>query len=303
MFHRISRTSAAPVGVQPFTWADVYDYNTGDEFHYYGYQSYGTATVYWKSINRVLGKTVYSSPDSVRYLVEICKKTWYPQPPPNTSTQHDTVVQFYNFIQLANDPAIALMPDEFYTSGWAARKVTREYSEYNHRQAQIVDAGGYTYYGGQNCYSDPFESWGPVSWYVPGLGITKYMYGYSDITVMQYNNSLVYFRKGSEVWGTPVATDCNVLTGTEVIEVPGGPALEAFPNPAVSETRILMHNSAPDEDLRYILYNSSGMKVCEGKAGSNPFILRRDLLPSGLYLLMITGMNGKYAGSVKISFK
>lgn len=292
-----------PTGIQPFTWADVYNYDIGDEFHYSGFQSYGSSTFNWKYINRILGKTTYGNPDSVRYHVETCRKSWYAQPPTNTTTLHDTVDQFYNFIQLSNDNELSLMPDEFSRSGWVAKAVARTFSEYNNRQVQIINSNGYLYDGGVNCYIDPFEISGPVSWYVPGLGLTNYGYCYFDYYPEQYNNELVYFKKGAETWGTPVATDCFILTGTDFGIIPVGPLVEAFPNPAGTETRILLRNSREGQKFRYVLFNYSGIKVQEGDATSNPLILLRNLLPSGLYLLTITDMNGKNAGSIKISFK
>ncbi len=294
--------TSPPIGAQPFTWADVYNFNVGDVFHYAGHHSYGSAAVSWKSISRILGKTVYGNMDSVHYQVEMCKKTWYPQPPPNTATLHDTVIESHDFIQLSGDLTLSLLPDEFSTTGFVARSVKRKYSDYHHRQAQIFDISGYYYYGSDSCYSDPFEAWGPVYWYVPGLGLTNNMYSFADITIEAYSNDLVYFKKGEETWGTPVSTDCSTLVGFEDKDFASEPAIEVFPNPAGSETRVRLVNARQDENFHYGLYNCSGMKVQEGAFAVGQFILHRNNLPAGLYLLIITGRDGRIAGKMKINF-
>jgi hypothetical protein len=290
------------LGVQPFKWADIYNFEVGDEFHYYDHQTFnGSTTVYSKAINRILGKTVYGNSDSVYYQVEECKKTWYPHPPPNTVEVHDTVLQKYNFVQMSTDHAIGLLPNEF--SGLTA--VTRTYSEYNNRQVQILNYNGYGmgWNGSEYCYMNPFEVWGPIYYYVPGLGQTKWIYEYADLTVYGYYSDLVYYKKGSETWGTPVATDCFILLSTENEVIPQEPSLEVFPNPIESEARILLGSFNPNDNLQYTLYNSSGMKVGEGKISSDPLILHRDGRASGLHILNISDNSGTIIGRTKIIFK
>ena len=287
-------------GVQPFGWTDVYNYNVGDEFHYSGHHAYGSAAATWKMIKRVLEKTVYGNTDSVRYRIERCKKTWYPAPPPNTVTLHDTVEEFYNFILMAGNPVIRLLPDEFYPSSMEAAAISRTNGVYNNRQAQIYNLNGY--FRMDSCYNDPFEVWGPVTWYVPGLGEARYMYAYFDITVEQYDNHLVYFNKGSETWGWPVATDCpGLVTKTDEVSVPV--TAEASPNPATTATRISLSSARNDERFQYALYNSMGTRVGGGRTESNPFTLQRNGLKPGLYLLIITDMQGIKKGTAKIIFE
>jgi len=289
------------MGVQPFTWTDVYDYNEGDEFHYSGYHTYGSATVTWKTINKILGKTVYGNMDSVHYLVEMCKKTW--DPFGNTTTIHDTIVESHNFILLANDAKLRMLPDEFSRSIWTAPAFSRTFSDYNHRQAQIYNMDGYFYYSYDSCFNDPFESWGPVSWYVPGLGVTKYMYWYADATVESYSNELVYFKKGSEIWRTPVATDCSSLVGIDEKPVPEEPSVVVFPNPAVTRVRVMLRSFNQEEPFHFALYNYAGIKVFDAISPANPAVIDRNDLPSGLYILVITEPGGRTVGKTKVFFQ
>lgn len=60
-------------------------------------------------------------------------------------------------------------------------------------------------------------------------------------------------------------------------------SLRVFPNPLTNETQILF----PDSKFRKItLYNSSGQIVLEGFCESNSYVLKRNDLTSGLYLLI-----------------
>ena len=292
------------LGVQPFTWADVYNFNIGDEFHYSGHDTYsGGAGVQWKSIKKILGKTVYGRSDSVHYLVEVCKKIWYPVPPPNTSSTHDTLVESYNFNLLTADSTLIMLPDEFRREEFRAAAYSRKFSEFNHRQAQVCNFNGYQWDWFNGCFNDPFEVYGPISYYVPGLGMTNWMYQLADITVEEHTSNLVYFRKGTEVWGTQVATDCTILLGTEEKVSSPGPSIDVFPNPARTEVRIRMSNFNPDENFQFSLYNCSGEKVRTGKLSANPFILNREGLAPGLYLIVVTDVDGRISGSNKINFR
>ncbi|MEI7897241.1 MAG: T9SS type A sorting domain-containing protein [bacterium] len=299
----IGKTSPL-LGIQPFTWADVYDFNIGDEFHYSGHDTYSAgATVQWKSIKKILGKTVYGNSDSVHYRVEECKKRWYPVPPPNTSSMHDTLVESYNFILLASEEAISMLPDEFQRHEMQAAACSRRFSEFNHRQEQVYDVNGYQWDWTNGCFSDPFELWGPVSHYAPGLGLTNWIYQLADVTVEEHTSDLVYFRKATEVWGTQVATDCSILLGTEEKVSSPGPSIGVIPNPAETEVRIQLDNFRPEKSFRFSLYDYSGEKVRDGNFTSKTFTINRDGLAPGLYLLVITDADGRITGSNKISFR
>jgi len=128
------------------------------------------------------------------------------------------------------------------------------------------------------------------------------MYEAADITVTGSYTDLVYYKKGSEIWGTPVASDCFGLVAIENQQTTAKPVIEVFPNPARTEARILLRNYNPVENLRYALYNFSGMKVDEGDVSSNPFILERNSLGSGLYVLIISDMIGTIKATTKLNF-
>ena len=292
------------LGIQPFTWAEVYDYNIGDEFHYSGRDNWvGGGGIEWKSIKKILGKTLYGSSDSVHYQVEVCKKIWYPVPPPNTSSTYDTLVESYNFNQLSADSTLNMLPDEFKRNEMGAAAYSRKFSDFNHRQAQIFNVNGSQWDWNNSCFSDPFEIYGPISDFVPGLGLTNWIYQVADISVETHTSNLVYFKKGTEVWGTPVSTDCSILLGTGEKVISPVSSIEVYPNPAETEVRIRLNNFSPGGNFHFSLYDCSGEKVRDGKLSANPFLFNRDDLAPGLYLLIVTDGDGRITGNNKINFR
>ncbi|HNY01861.1 MAG TPA: T9SS type A sorting domain-containing protein [Bacteroidales bacterium] len=286
-------------------WAEVYDFDAGDEFHYFGTHVYNTSTVVWKVIKKILDKTSYGDNDSVHYLVEICKKTWYPAPPPNTETIYDTLNESYNFTTLANNPTIGLLPDQFYSPFGSAMRVRCAYSNFNGRQITMIDHGGYEYYLPDSCYNDPFEHGGPEYTYAPGLGITKYSYAFVARGYESHTEQLVYFKKGQELWGSPVAESCSTLLSVEEPERVGH-ALSVFPNPAASEIRISLPPDLSSEITtpgKYSLTDFSGRKVTGGAVTGNSFVIQRNHLAGGIYLLIVTDSDGRMVGRSKVVFE
>jgi hypothetical protein len=276
-----------PLGVQPFNWSDVYNYDVGDEFHYYYYQTYNNeTTVQSRTIDKILDKTVYGNIDSVRYQVEECK-TIISAEPPHFTEYHDTVIEKYNFIQLSNDPTITMLPDEFDFFDYMA-SISRTYSDFHSRLVQIFNDCGYSpgWSGSHGCITGPFESWGPVSSYVPGLGLTNWLYEAADTYFEGYYNNLVYYKKGSETWGTPLAPNCSALVPVEETEKSIVPDILVIPNPVETVAEISLEGLR-QSDLKYILVNSFGQQVLSGEIHSVHFIFNRSGMPGGLYIMTV----------------
>ena len=289
------------MGLQDMTWQQVYNFDVGDIFHYYGHwwTTLGASYIRY-TLETILGKTVYGNIDSISYEIEKCVR-WDANYPPYHTNSFDTVTTVYNLIQMDSDQPLRL-PGEFVS----IQEPPNYYAMINPENARLIKGiitGTNIYNTETNCYTFTFESLYTDDGYTFRLGNTSYYWQYLDYGLFTYSESLVYYKKGSETWGTPVAADCFVLTGTENKVVSPEPSIEVFPNPAETEARILLHNFNPDNNLLYSLYNYSGMKVYEGKASSNPFILKRDGRTSGLYILIISDMSGTIKGRTKITFK
>jgi len=299
----LAASTIPPMGPQPFGWQEVYDFQVGDEFHYHILDTYGSIGMESKVIKTVVSKTVYGNNDSVHYSVERCTKSWYPMPPPNTQTSHDTVTLSFNFHALAEDPSVSLLPDEFlhvtfFSTNDVLPLAARKGEVYNNRLVQQFNSQG-LYYNG-TCYNDPFEVYGPEYWYSSGLGCTLVYRLEADINVHQYREELVYFRKGTETWGTPVAGNCDaLLTGTKEISPEQGMAV--YPNPAISEIRVSIQPAV--KPGKYTLTDLSGRQVSGGKVAGNSFVIQRNQLAGGIYLLIVTDADGRMVSRSKVVFE
>jgi hypothetical protein len=97
--------SEPPIGLQPVTWVDVYDFDPGDEFHFSGYNGLGGGG--WQTIQKILTRTDFGNHDSVAYTIDVCRMDWGPYP----SISRDTISVKYDFVELAADLSILKLPE------------------------------------------------------------------------------------------------------------------------------------------------------------------------------------------------
>ena len=316
LMYDLAGKSNPVIGTQELTWQQIYNYSVGDEFHYtageYYPINYPTLLYgYLKSeIYQVIHKQNFGS-DSVTYTMDYCRKdtTSYP---PSATRVHDTITVTYNFIKLATDNTAWFnrLPGEFIDQNNFSDAYGESYT-YGSSQTKTVTFGAY-----MNSY--PFSGcWMPLTQpecpgavvscdYSEGLGQSRYQedcYGPGSTHTHSKWNYLVYYRKGTETWGTPVATDCATLTGMENKLCPAESPVRVYPNPAETEIRITLDQNSRNDNISYTLYNYSGVKVREGICSSPGFILERSNLSAGLYILVITYRGGIFEGKAKVSFK
>jgi len=292
--------TALHLGIQNLTWRDVYNFDAGDEFHYSGVQTYwGYGSNSWNTIKRVLEKEVFGNLDSVKYTMEFCKIMYLFQPPPNIETTYDTIVESYDFITLANDETGNQLPEKLINYGDWAPKFARHIS-FPGRQTQEYKDLSYTLMG--NCWGLPFEPYFTTYQYSEGLGNTSKFHMEADFIMMTWQEDLVYFKKGSEIWGTPIAPNCLTLVPVEEKTKPVIPDLRINPNPMETVAEISLEGFK-QSGLHYILYNSFGQQVCVREVHSNPFIFNRSGLPGGLYVITVIDDNNSILAIKKIMLK
>ncbi len=288
-----------PMGPQPYGWQEVYDFAVGDEFHYFISDNYGSGAVIIRTIERIIGKAVHGNNDSVTYTIARCMKKIYPVPPPNVFTSQDTLTRTYNFLTLAGDLRIGLLPDEFIhlDNDYYVPKAGRIGGIFNGREVQECNNQAFAKAG--TCYTDPFESFGPLYRYAPGLGEVHYEMFIADITMWAFQHDLVYFRKGAETWGTPVASDCEaLLTGVSEQTVPAN--LSVSPNPASESVRISTGTDRQIAGMRYILLSPDGKAVASGTATGSSFTIPRNGAAPGLYLVVLYDAAGAVMGRARV---
>ncbi|MCX6268712.1 MAG: T9SS type A sorting domain-containing protein [Bacteroidetes bacterium] len=285
------------MGIQDMSWQQVYNFDVGDVFHYYG--SWWTSLGSWyttRTIETILGKTVYGNYDTVSYQIEKCVRIDASYPPHYT-TSFDTVTKVYN---LRDAPL--LLPAEF-TDTLKPPDYNAKISIQNSRLKKGVITGTNIYEPATSCYTNQFESMYTEDSYIFGLGHTYNYYQYWSDGLFTYSESLAYYKKGTEVWGTPLSTDCSVLTNTENKTVSQESSIDIYPNPAETAAQVFLRGFIGNDNLYFALYNFSGMQVYEGKISANPFTLNRAGRASGLYLLVISDKTGTIIGRSKVNFK
>lgn len=207
--------SIPPIGLQDITVQEIYDFNIGDEFHFTGMQRYNdnhSNHYNWNEIWSVVNKSYYGTPDSVSYLVKKCrltKKTTYNTYTDTTYIAMDTLVNMTcNFLSLSAEPYFTGFPDEYdvrYVDGWC-KKYYWQKSPFDLR----LTKGLYRSPNYSQCYMLGGAIYS-VNEYTSGLGMTGEAWNSNMYGGYIYSQELVYYKKGQETWGTPVATDCRHL--------------------------------------------------------------------------------------------
>src|ERR1035437_5801872 len=118
-------------------------------------------------------------------------------------------------------------------------------------------------------YGMPFISWS----YTEGLGLTSRHYKYTDPPSGEHMDEyLVYYKKGSETWGTPIAPDCSVLLGDEQNEDKAAEIrIEVVPNPFTDKAQIVLHGLSASDVLTWSMYDFSGARVRAGTISGPSF--------------------------------
>lgn len=289
------------MGIQNLSWKVIYNFDVGDEFHWSGSWWNGTGPS-WQTIKRVLAREVFGNMDSVKYTMEYCKIMWLPHPPPNVEKTFDTIIESYNFLTIGNNAIIQNLPQTFIrssNSSYHARGYER-YILFPGRQTQEYNDWRYSYSG--YCWGDVFEPTSYTYDYSEGLGVTYTYHVEFYNWPVQWSEPMVYYKKGSETWGTPLAPNCSVLLPVETMANAVVPVLNINPNPVETQAEISLKGFTRS-GLRYILYNSLGQQVCVSAIHSDPFIFDRFGLPDGLYVISVIDDTNSILAIKKIMLK
>jgi len=292
----LSGKTVSSLGIQNLTWKDIYNFDVGDEFDWTGDYWNGDGPS-WETMERVLGKQVFGNMDSVKYTMEDCQILWLPQPPPNEEKGYDTIIVSYNFIKMDNG-TIQDLPQAF---GGGPNPHAPSYNRFIQlpgRQTQEYVTWQYSRAAG-NCWGTPSEPTYALYDYSEGLGNT---YTYSEEWEewpIKWSQAMVYYKKGSETWGTPLAIDCYALLGYENKVVSHEPDIEVIPNPVETLAEISLEGFI-QTDLQYILVNSFGQQVLSGEIHSLHFSFNRLDLPGGLYIMTMVDDKNSIIARIKI---
>ncbi|MFH1937152.1 MAG: T9SS type A sorting domain-containing protein, partial [Bacteroidota bacterium] len=135
------------------------------------------------------------------------------------------------------------------------------------------------------CWNPPFEYSSSQS-LTPGLGRTRYSwyYVYESLWI-----DLVYFKKGTEVWGTPVSTSCNTLLSDELRFANYELRITIYPNPVKSQVIIQIDEFKQGSSVEFRLFDFLGREVYRTEIRQSPYAMNRPPLQNGLYIWQVTG--------------
>jgi hypothetical protein len=306
LVYNLAGKESPMIGVQNISWLDIFNFNVGDEFHYVQTDWWnGGVVTHSKYINTILQKYENGNSDTLIYTFQNCSQTINPG---GITSRIDTIVQTYTFgnngMYPGGEPGLpeSLIPD--YPGGVGFNFASRHSgydSSYNGRLTKITEPMYFEFQSGCWQYG-LFESYTKLD-YTSNLGNTAYYSsaaGSYGLEIHQFN--LVYFKLGSETWGTPVATDCNTLVGLEEQNTAVQPAFRVVPNPAASSFQLIFDQFDLQKTLTFRLQDGSGRFVMKGDVKNNPSTIERGSLPAGLYFLLIFDKEGLLLGKAKVIF-
>ncbi len=306
--YQLAGKSDPVLGVQNLLFHDVFDYDIGDEFQYYygganfwagrWYADYGTSDPSGnmaKRIKKILNKTWYGV-DAVVYNEAVCSRyttdygtTW--------EYYHDTVTETIN----NNYSWLPYLPEEFIRDGLLAG--VSDFVIDTNRNGRTLKNHNATMYqcNTPSCWGVYPTPSGALS-LEEGLGCTE------EIRILfwgkhysSWGTVLVYYKKGSETWGIPLAADCAALSGISELSDPIKVSIQ--PNPADEQTLVTVEKQFQGETFFYSLLTINGKKVKGGSTHEESFVLLRNGMPSGLYILVICDAQGNVKARTRVLFK
>ena len=290
------------LGIHDLTWQEIYNFDVGDIFHYW-FWSNGEGM---RTIKKILSKTTFGN-DSIAYTMEHCEKILEAFSP-YYETVHDTINVTYSLNSMPDNILLSRLPDEFIRNNIIADAYSYSMFASQNRKVKSIFQNEYLYSGRYNnedtCWrrSEGYYTFSVKGNYAEGLGKTlDYLYWYNEGLPQHMEEDLVYYKKGSEIWGTPVSTDCFSLVGipqTGKKEI----TVSITPNPVETQAEIFISNVTETAGYRIVINDFLGRVVMQNNLLSNPYFFQRQG-PAGLYFLSIYDKTGILKANVKLVFK
>jgi hypothetical protein len=273
----LSGISNPDLGTQDITAREVFNYNMGDEFHIEDNYSYIPYNGTFKKERRiVLAKTTSLNQDTLTYQIERIVITHYYNYQANThdsSAVKDTIIEkdviseFPNLNMMTSKLESA--PLGFITiyclnkSGYNNRLVKSQSQQFNPNN--------------DPCFDDVFSTGISSSYYLEGLGA---YYETDNFFPNQNSRTLIYYKKGSETFGTPINFDLLLS-----IQSKNKPQIftSVYPNP-FSDFTVLKINNTNTQTYELMLMDIYGKIVREYSFNEDQLIIQNDGNLKGLYI-------------------
>ncbi len=281
------------LGTQNLTWKDVHNFEVGDEIHvFYKSHYWGTAegyeTITKKNIRKYIQKEING--DTIIYTVDYKRSTTINLNGVYSYEYfHDTIISI-----IKSDSIFDKLPGEPIYEEYGAfeyymikdendRRSKDKQSEYEWIIGSIGDSC-WDYNISDGCF--------PQYSYVEGLG-GPYYWCENWFTPGEEENSLVYYKKGESVWGTP-------LIITNFLESIIDQEFQIYPNP----TSEIFYINTSIKNVPYLieLYDISGRIIISQNVQKEEFNLNTEEYTKGIYFYKITDKNN-YIKTGKIIIK
>jgi hypothetical protein len=252
--------------IRNITTADVYNFDVGDEFHVEGFsQDIPHSISFGYEIQRVLTKSI--SGDTLIYQIEkqqVNINRIFSQTSEDTTYATDTIMKIYltNGFNLLDSLPYIVDTNKYNVSStfYAPRYSKLEWSNlFNNKLSKVVTGAAYNIYP---CISPILDAFPCEMHYIEGLGG-----GYYDCTSWgnRSTKELVFYKKNTETWGTPI--DIQTLIPTSIHRLEIFKSIAIFPNPAINQITISTKNEII-KDGQISVFDGLGKTVWTSKVDS-----------------------------------
>jgi hypothetical protein len=271
--HDLKGIQNLKLGIYNITRNDVYNFDVGDEFHIEEGSMFSKH--YYKVI--ILSKQLDAN-NNWAYTYDIVRHVFREDTGDSITTVEITsgIIPQQLIPQSVTD--LSPLPFTFYqdNSGIGGYNWI-EKSNMNNRIQKIKDSAFWM--NDNNCWSYGFLLVSFLDTYIEGLGGP-----YSDIpTGNGVTASLEYYKKGNEIYGTPINFDLIMPTKTVINESQN---LKIYPNPATDFLNIELENQSKF-DYNILIINNLGQTVQQDILTQNVQQIEIQYLPKGIYTLQI----------------
>lgn len=290
------------LGIGDLTMDKIFNFDAGDEFHY-KYVELGGDWTETYSIKQILQKTVNPG-NTVDYLVHICSITRSAPHFADTLKTNDTVIEHYDFNLSEKDSAFYYLPFEFVPHGASADIFVQTVGDvgWGSNRERLHDRNAVTRRKDTACWGNENTNTYDNLYYCEGLGLVEEDYSAGNLhpSVPGFVNSLIYYLKGSKVWGTPRAYSCRKLLDIGSPQASSGELIQVTPNPVGFSAEIYIAGFPHGEEASLVLFDCLGKSVFSAKFTGMPLHFQRGDIPAGMYMFVMKGRQGNYIASKKI---
>ena len=279
-----------PLSGETLPIKSFFDFNINDEFHlvekslHYLWNSgwYIDSGFTKSTIKTIISKNVSPADTSITYSYSLCSRTvQYTNSLPDTVATKDTITETISLINFPDTTFEQLPLQTFYTQeSMYNLPLVRQYNYnnlYNNRHVRVHCEWEPISF--DSCWHNMIVDPNPQEFkYIEGCG-GPYTY-FADWIGAVYEFDLVYFKKGNETWGIPVAPDCeSLLTSTNSVNA--DIYINVYPNPT---SDIIHIQTTGKKALNAEVFNIYGSLMLTSKTTD---VIDMSNLSEGIYILKI----------------